>query len=291
MGALVGVVVGAGLLLIWLALSDPSERRADRGLRESRGRAGARFAELLRRSGAGQVSAGAVLGLCAGVGGAVAVVMFVVSGVAVVAAAFGLLAAYAPVAVLRGRARQVPRERGELWPDVVDDLASGVRAGLSLPEALTRVGERGPAPLRPDFVAFGARYQRTGRFGDALDELKVALADTVGDRVVEALRVAREVGGGDLGSLLRSLSAFLREDLRTRAELESRQSWTVNAARLAVAAPWTVLALMSFQRDVVGRYASLAGAVVLLGGAAVCMLAYRLMARIGRLPAERRVLA
>ena len=34
MGALVGVVVGAGLLLIWLALSDPSERRADRGLRE-----------------------------------------------------------------------------------------------------------------------------------------------------------------------------------------------------------------------------------------------------------------
>ena len=69
------------------------------------------------------------------------------------------------------------RERGELWPDVVDDLAFGVRAGLSLPEALTRVGERGPVPLRPDFIVFGARYQRTGRFGDALDELKVALAD------------------------------------------------------------------------------------------------------------------
>jgi hypothetical protein len=73
MGALVGVVVGAGLLLIWLALSDSSDRRAGRGLRESRGRAGARFAELLRLSGAEQVSAGAVLGLCAVVGGAVAV--------------------------------------------------------------------------------------------------------------------------------------------------------------------------------------------------------------------------
>ena len=74
----------------------------------------------------------------------------------------------------------------------------------------------------------------------------------VGDRVVEALRVAREVGGGDLGPLLRALSGYSRDDLRTRAELESRQSWTVNAARLAVAAPWVVL-LMSLQRGVVFR--------------------------------------
>jgi tight adherence protein B len=50
------------------------------------------------------------------------------------------------------------------------------------------------------------------------------------------------VGGGDLGRLLRSLSTFLREDARTRSELESRQAWTVNGARLAVSAhettPW-----------------------------------------------------
>jgi tight adherence protein B len=49
---------------------------------------------------------------------------------------------------------------------------------------------------------------------------------------------------------LRALSGYLREDLRTRGELESRQAWTVNAARLAVAAPWVVLLLMSLQRDV-----------------------------------------
>jgi tight adherence protein B len=91
--------------------------------------------------------------------------------------------------------------------------------------------------------------------------------------------------------LLRALSGYLRDDLRTRAELESRQSWTVNAARLAVAAPWMVLLLMSLQRDVISRYASLGGSVVLLVGGALCVVAYRLMVRIGRLPAERRVLA
>ncbi len=290
MGALLGLVAGCGLLLVWLALSaGPAEVAAPSPGLATRARDA--LTQTLRRAGADQVTPAALLGLSAGVGVFVGVLMLLVSGVVPVAAAFALLAAYAPVAVLRGRARRVLRERAELWPDVVDDLASGVRAGLSLPEALTRVGERGPVPLRPSFVAFGARYQRTGRFGDALDVLKDDLADPVGDRVVEALRVAREVGGGDLGALLRSLSLFLREDLRTRAELESRQSWTVNAARLAVAAPWAVLLLMSFQRDVVGRYASLTGAVVLLGGGAVCVVAYRLMVRIGRLPAERRVLA
>ena len=113
----------------------------------------------------------------------------------------------------------------------------------------------------------------------------------MGDRVVEGLRVAREVGGGDLGRLLRSLSGFLRDDARTRSELESRQTWTVNGARLAVAAPWLVLFLLCFQRDVIGRYASPAGVVVLAGGALLCLIAYRLMVRIGRLPVERRILS
>ena len=87
----------------------------------------------------------------------------------------------------------------------------------------------------------------TGRFGECLDRLKERLADPVGDRVIEGLRLAREVGGGELGRLLRNLSGFLRDDARTRSELESRQAWTVNGARLAVAAPWVVLLLMSFQ--------------------------------------------
>jgi tight adherence protein B len=103
--------------------------------------------------------------------------------------------------------------------------------------------------------------------------------------------VAREVGGGDLGRLLRNLSSHLRDDARTRAELEARQSWAVNGARMAVAAPWLVLLLMSFQREVIARYASATGTVVLVAGALLCAVAYRLMLRIGRLPVERRVMA
>ena len=79
--------------------------------------------------------------------------------------------------------------------------------------------------------------------------------------------------------------------MRTRSELESRQAWTINGARLAVAAPWAVLLLMSFQTTVIQRYASPAGMVVLGMGASACVLAYWLMMRIGRLPVEQRILS
>jgi tight adherence protein B len=162
---------------------------------------------------------------------------------------------------------------------------------MSLPEAISGLSERGPEPLRGPFAAFALDYQVSGRFSESLDLLKERLADPVGDRVVEGLRVAREVGGGDLGRLLRSLSQFLRDDLRTRSELEARQAWAVNGARLAVAAPWIVLLLLCFQPEVIARYSTTAGVLVLAGGAGLCALAYRLMLRIGRLPTERRVLA
>lgn len=283
MGLAVGLGAGVGFLLIWLAISTPrqSSPSPERG----------RLRELLDRAGLAGTSAG---GLVA-VSGVCGVVTFgavqLLSRTATVALAFAVLTAFLPVAVVAGRARRRQRELAEVWPEAVDNLASAVRAGLSLPEALSGLGHRGPEPLRADFRAFATDYQVTGRFGESLDRLKERLADPVGDRVVEGLRIAREVGGGELGSLLRNLSGYLRDDARTRSELESRQTWTVAGARLAVAAPWLVLLMLSFQRDVITRYSSTGGALVLAVGGGLSLVAYRLMVRIGRLPVERRVLS
>jgi tight adherence protein B len=192
--------------------------------------------------------------------------------------------------MVRYRERRRTTELRELWPEVVDNIASAVRAGLALPEAVAEVGVRGPEALRRAFQRFAIDYRASGRFVECLDRLKAALADPVGDRIVESLRVARDVGGSDLGRLLRTLSAFLREDARTRAELETRQGWTVNAARLALAAPWLMLGLLALNRQAAAAYNTAAGALILLIGGAVSFAAYRLMLRIGRLPQERRVL-
>lgn len=282
MGALVGLLFGLGAYLVWQAF-DPAPR-APRETRRDR------IAELLAQAGVESVTPAGLLASCCGVGVVVLAVMYVVSRSPVIALAFGLIASWSPFALVRFRQRRRRSELRELWPEVVDNLASGVRAGLSLPEALTQVGLRGPVEVRRPFQRFGEDYRATGRFHDCLDRLKASLADPVGDRIVESLRMAREVGGSDLGRLLRTLSAFLREDARTRAELETRQGWTVNAARLAVAAPWVVLGLLSLRPEAVQAYDSAQGLVVLAVGGGMCLVAYRVMLRIGRLPDEERVL-
>lgn len=283
MGVVLGLSAGIGLLLVyaWWAFPAPVRRRRRPG----------GLAALLSRAGLSGTAPSTVVALCVASGVVAGLVVHAASRTWPVSLAFALIAGYLPVGALRGRAQRRQRELAEVWPEAVDNLASAVRAGMSLPEALSQLAVRGPEPLREPFHAFAVDYQVTGRFMDSLDRLKDRLADPVGDRVVEGLRIAREVGGGELGRLLRSLSGYLREDARTRSELESRQSWAVNGARLAVAAPWLVLLMLSFQSDVITRYASPAGVVVLVLGGGCCLVAYRLMVRIGRLPHERRILS
>ena len=285
MGSLIGLLLGVGLFCIWWACwtPDPAPPRVRRGPMT---RLAADLALLdwpgLRPA---TVAAAAVLS-----GLAVGPVVWVASGSGPIAVVFGLGAAWAPVAVVRSLARRRRVSLRQEWPEAVDNLASGIRAGLSLPEALGQLAVRGPVALRPQFERFARDYRSTGVFTDCLDRLKARLADPVADRIIEALRLTRDVGGTDLGRLLRTLSTFLREDARARAEIEARQSWTVNAARLAVAAPWIVLGLLATRPEAVTAYNSAAGVVVLAAGAGTCVVAYRLMIRLGRLPDEERVL-
>ena len=284
MGALVGLLFGLGCLLAWRSGSRAPVRRASGPTATDRTR------ELLAQAGIEGVTPARLYAASAALALVVSVLVLGTSRVPAIALAFGGFAACLPLFLVRRRRAHRQVELREVWPEAVDNLASGVRAGLSLPEALSQLGVRGPEQLRGPFRRFGEDYRSTGRFAESLDRLKADLADPVGDRVVEALRMAREVGGTDLGRLLRTLSAFLREDARTRAELQARQGWTVNAARLALCAPWALLLLLSLQPETVAAYDSSAGALVLLLGGATSLVAYRVMLRIARLPDERRVL-
>lgn len=285
-GVLLGALLGAGLFLIWWSAWPREER--ERVHRESR--VMRRLGDDLAQAGYRGIGPRLLLSACGIAFLLIFLTVTALTGVPAIALCFAVMAGWVPVAVVRVRARSRRAHLRDLWPDAVDNVTSAVRAGLALPEALAQLSVRGPEELRPAFADFASDYRTTGRFNDCLDRLKTRLADPVGDRLVESLRIAREVGGSDLGSLLRTLSTFLREDARTRAELETRQSWTVNAARLAVAAPWLVLAMLSTRPESVQAYNTATGALVLAGGAVATVVAYRVMVRIGRLPEEERVL-
>jgi len=283
MAPLLGVVGGAGLLLVWWSIWERPQP-AGRKPRVSR------LEGLLRTAGIERVSRLGLLATCFGVGAFITLLFFAGTRSWPISGCFGLFGGWLPLGIVKWRAGKRAAVLRELWPDVVDHLRSAIRAGLSLPEALIQLGEKGPAELRPLFRDFGADYRSGGRFDPALSRLKERLADPVADRIVEALRLTREVGGSDLGRLLGTLAEFLRENARTRSELEARQSWTVNAARLAVAAPWIVLVLLASRPEAVAAYNSPVGAAVLIGGLLVSLFSYAVMLRIGALPRDERVL-
>ena len=280
-----GSLAGVGLLLVWLALSDPSAR-ASPSARPGRTR------QRLDAAGLSGTSVGGVWAVSV----VLAVVAFgavqVLSRTVTVAAAFGVIGGYLPLAVLAGRARRRQRDLAEVWPEAVDNLASAVRAGLSLPEALGQLGERGPEPLREPF-----RRVRRATTRSPAGSVTRSTGSRTGWPTRSATAWSRRCGSPARSAAASSAACCAtcrRSCARTPAparELESRQAWTVNGARLAVAAPWLVLLMLSFQHDVIVRYASPAGTVVLVGGGVVCLVAYRLMVRVGRLPVERRILS
>lgn len=284
MDVILGLVLGVGLVLVWLAWWEdpPRVRRKPRWAR--------RLDDRLVQAGVegvGPVSfafASFAFGLVA------FVPAWALTQSAAVAACLAVAAAGAPGAIVGARARARRSRLRSAWPAAVDALGSGIRAGLALPEAVGALAERGPDELRPAFARFAEDYRTGGRFDASLDALKARLADPVADRIVESLRVARDVGGTEVGRVLRSLAGFLRDDARVRGELEARQSWTVNAARLAVAAPWVLLALLATRPEGLAAFDSPAGVVVLMGGATASAGAYRLMKVLGRLPIEERAM-
>ncbi len=279
LGGVLGLLVACGLLLIVMSVLRPRPRRV---------RATASVTHLLRSADLPRASAFGLVATCLVASLAAALAALVVTGVPVAGALAALAAGFAPLILLRRRVAARRRALRAAWPDAVDSLVSAVRAGMSLPDALADLGRSGPLPLRGAFTDFSVEYRATGSLAGALGFLEDRLADPVADRVVAAVRMTTQFGGTEVGTVLRTLAAMLRDEARIRGEIEARQSWTIAAARMAVAAPWLTLALLCTRPEAVRAFASVAGAGVLVAAAAMSVLAYALMMRIGRLPLDER---
>ncbi|WP_457100306.1 type II secretion system F family protein [Microbacterium sp. P5_E9] len=277
-----GAVLAAGLLLtlspwLWPA----GEARA---VRASTGR----LVRLLEEAGLGHLRPAAVVAIAAGTAVGAAAVTFLVIPVPALAGVAFTAGALAPFVWLRARHSRIMRARRALWPDVCDLLIASVRAGMSLPDAVSALGDSAPSALRPAFVGFARDLAASGHFDSSALRLKAALADPVGDRIIETLRMARQVGGTELTPVLRALATSVRADATLRSEVEARQSWIRGAAVLGVAAPWVILTMLALRPEGAEAYASPAGMGLILAGAALSFVAYRAMLRIGRLREPRR---
>lgn len=283
MTLLLGAVLAAGLLLcaspwLWPA----SEREPQRSRRDDW------LTRLMDEAGFASVERYRVVAVIVALMLVAAAVVWLVTGIPVLAILGAIAAGTAPIAFLRSRRLRLLKARRQLWPDVCDLLVAAIRVGLSLPDAVASLAESAPIAVRPAFVVFARDLRATGRFESSIDRLKGALADPIADRIVEALKMARQVGGTELTGVLRALSSSVRADAALRGEVEAKQSWIRGAAVLGVIAPWVILVLLALRPEGAQAYTSAQGVMVICAGAVVSVIAFRIMLRIGRLPEPRR---
>src|SRR5919198_6301321 len=126
MGALVGLIGGLGLLLIWRS-GPRAPARSPRGDSWTQ-----RRRDLLRQAGVDGVGPAQLAGaqvLCALLA---FVLVLLITGTVAVAVCFAIVGFALPTVVARRLRRRRQGMMRELWPEAIDNLASAVRAGMAL---------------------------------------------------------------------------------------------------------------------------------------------------------------
>lgn len=200
--------------------------------------------------------------------------------------ALGLLAE-----LLQSRSKSRRRAIAKAWPAVLDALISGVASGVHASQTFAELAENGPPLFRGHFAAFSQNLEYGATFRQALGVLKIDLGEVYSDRLVELLLIAESVGGAGFYESLKAQASVVRQDLALWGEIEAKQSWVTGTAKIAIASPWIIVALLSIQPGNLAVYASGPGSIILIVGLAVSLFAYRLIQLLGGLESPPRVFA
>jgi tight adherence protein B len=220
---------------------------------------------------------------------AVSAFVLLITNSLIITAPFTIFSVVITVTMLANIARRKAAMISQVWPEVTDHLISGIHSGLSLTEALIGLGTRGPELVRPYFLQFHSEILSSGDFVAAAEKLKRRLNSHGSDQILEAILLAKSLGGSELLQIFRTLGDFLRQDLALRKEVEIKHGWIKNSAHLSAAAPWLLLLLLSSQPGTAESFAQPGGVVILIVGLTLTGLAYLWMGRLGQLPSPPRV--
>jgi tight adherence protein B len=201
--------------------------------------------------------------------------------------AVGVIGLTLEMLTVKAKARR--RALGNVWPEVLDSLASASSSGLSTTESLIELAEVGPELLRPHFQSFSHNLTYGASSAHALMLLKQDLGDARADRLIEVISIANDAGGTGFHEALRTQATLTRQDLSLWGEIESKQGWVSGTAKIAVAAPWLIVLMLSSRPENVSAYASESGAMVLFLGLIVSVFAYRLIQILGSITQPKRI--
>ena len=200
--------------------------------------------------------------------------VFAAAGYALGGAFSGAVAAaagfFAPaVAVRFYRRKRLQRFDAQL-AEALQQMASALRAGLTLQQALHQVGRDSGAPLRQEFGLF----TREVKLGMGIDAALAAMAERVGSDDLELVAVSTSIArqlGGNLGEMLEIVAGTLRERFRMEGRIAALTSQGKLQGMIVASLPLLVgVFLQSYRPDLIdpmfeGAYGYvLVSAIVLL---------------------------
>lgn len=219
----------------------------------------------------------------------IGIVVSIITKVFVIAPVSIAVAILLPGILLNQRNTKMQDQKMQQWTLLIDDLTSGVRAGLTISEALAQALQNSEEPLRSDFQEAILEINRSGQVSKVISILKSQITDTVGVATLKLLQVVLKTGANDLATSLSILSNSSRENHNLIQELKAKQSWVLNGARISVISPWLVLLALWTQESVRNAYQNLIGQLILILVAVVGLFGYLVMKRIGRIDVFRKI--
>jgi len=187
----------------------------------------------------------------------------------------------------RARVRQIEDE----WPSVVESLESAAQSGLGLIESLRDIAESSQLAVATDFAELCGDCDSGVRLDAALERLKGRLALPCCDLTIETLRLANDSGSEGYQQTLHNQAKSIRERTALNQQIAAKQGWVLGTAKVAVTAPWLIVALLAMRSENADVYNSDLGSLLLATGLFASFVAIRLIAVMGRIETHVRVLA
>jgi tight adherence protein B len=170
------------------------------------------------------------------------------------------------------------------WPSFIDDVASGVRSGLSLPFSTFDAGQRLPAVQAKEFSKVKDMWDSGVGYMDCLQVLDSVIRNPGFEYFVSTAVIAYEQGGESVPTVLTQLARSLRSGNQLFNEIKGRQAVTVNSAKVAVLAPFVVLLLTGTRSQVRDAYLTELGFLVIACVIIVSWFSFELMKRFAKIP-------
>jgi tight adherence protein B len=186
------------------------------------------------------------------------------------------------VYALGARERRLRRIEAQAL-DAMQLLASGLRAGYSVPQAIALVARHSPEPTASEFGLTGQEISVGVQLADAIRRLSTRTANSDYELVSIIVRVQYEVGG-NLAQVLDSVGDTLRERFELRRQVNALTAQQRLSSVVLTMLPFGLLTfLFVMDRSFVDPlFTNPIGRLILAGAGAMVAIGWTIMRSVGR---------